>query len=194
MEGKILDNKDDYMKEISTEAQRKFEERNGIKHNTNFVAQKKKEIEIPRFIAEGKKPSICGIKKASKPKEYKRANTTKQKKKVKSYSRPKKKVDELALKRVRSSLAIIGLVSTIGVASVAYKVADDYVKKLTEGFWDDTKERIEKLREEKELLYGDTFPNGEKKRKLTHKEWEELPGDSKKYIQEPPLDDGEERD
>ena len=93
------------------------------------------------------------------------------------------------IRRIGLSLAIIGMVTTLGVTGVAVKKALDWGEEFTEGFWDETKARLEEKRKEYELFYGDYFPNGEKKRRLTHKEWEELPGDSRFSILEPPLDD-----
>ncbi len=171
------------MSKISLEAQQKYEVKNGIDK------KEKREILVPRFVAEGKKPE----KSSTKVQKYRRKEPEKSWKKVKKCEEPKKEIDKQLADKIRISLAIIGLASAIGFTGVACKKIYDWGYNYSTHFWDETKERMEKQREEKEILYGDTFPNGEKKRKLTHEEWENLPGDSRKYIQEPPIDLDEER-
>ena len=62
-------------------------------------------------------------------------------------------------RRIKISLALIGMATIIGATAVAARKAYDWGYSLTEGFWDETKERMEQRRREYEMLYGKSEEN-----------------------------------
>lgn len=83
-----------------------------------------------------------------------------------------------AWRNFKLALVGIGLTAFVGFG----KQVVDYSLDFANSFWDDTKKALEEHRETYELINGDYFPNGEKKRKLTLEEYEQLTEEQRKHI------------
>lgn len=79
-----------------------------------------------------------------------------------------------AWRAFKLALVGAGLAATVHFGGKVLKSAYEWGYNFTTGFWDETKKDLKEQREEYEFKYGDTFPNGEKKKELMEEEYEQL--------------------